>query len=113
MPVEQPAVPLAVRLAALGSEPRLRILAELSAGPLHVSELARRVSMSRQLLYLHLAKLEQAGFVSGVADVAEDGKSLKLFALNDFELNVDIARIVGEYPQTPWRRDAGPGAAEA
>lgn len=101
MPEKQPAVPLAVRLAALGSEPRLRILAELSAGPLHVSELARRVWMSRQLLYLHLAKLEQAGFVSGVADVADDGKALKLFELNEFELNVDIARIVGEYPQTP------------
>lgn len=98
---EQSSVPLVELLAALGSEPRLRILSGLSEGPLHVSELARRVSMSRQLLYLHLAKLEQAGFVSGVADVAEDGKALKLFALNEFELNVDIARIVGEYPRTP------------
>lgn len=101
MPGEKPAVPLAVRLAALGSEPRLRILAELSEGPLHVSELARRVSMSRQLLYLHLAKLEDAGFVNGTSEVSEDGKSLKLFELLDFELSVDIARIVREYPQNP------------
>ncbi|MGL3808095.1 ArsR/SmtB family transcription factor [Paeniglutamicibacter sp. R2-26] len=98
MPGELPVVPLATVLAALGSEPRLRILAELSAGPLHVSELARRVSMSRQLLYLHLAKLEQAGLVSGEADVAEDGKALKRYSLAGFDLRIDIARILDEFP---------------
>lgn len=87
-------VSLASRLAALGSEPRLRILAELSRGELHVSELARRVGMSRQLLYLHLAKLEEAGFVSGVADIAPDGKALKLYSLKEFDLHLNIARIL-------------------
>ena len=92
------AVSLAVKLAALGSEPRLRILAELSRGELHVSELARRVGMSRQLLYLHLAKLEEAGFVAGTAQMAADGKSLKLYCLNDFDLDINIAGILAEYP---------------
>ncbi|PQZ85961.1 transcriptional regulator [Arthrobacter sp. MYb227] len=91
---EGPAVSLASRLAALGSEPRLRILAELSRGELHVSELARRVGMSRQLLYLHLAKLEEAGFISGVADVAPDGKALKLYSLKEFDLRINMARIL-------------------
>lgn len=90
---------LAVRLAALGSEPRLRILAELASGELHVSELARRVQMSRQLLYLHLAKLEEAQFVAGEARIAPDGKALKLYALNDFSLDIDISRILEEFPQ--------------
>lgn len=98
MPEREPRVSLAASLAALGSEPRLKILAELSAGPLHVSELARRVSMSRQLLYLHLAKLEEAGFVSGAVDIADDGKTLKLYSLNDFDLAINIAGILREYP---------------
>lgn len=87
---------LAKKLAALGSEPRLSILIELASGELHVSELARRVGMSRQLLYLHLAKLEEAGFIAGVADVAPDGKALKLYSLKDFDLHVNIARILQE-----------------
>lgn len=99
MSLNDPRISLATRLAALGSEPRLKILAELSEGPLHVSELARRVSMSRQLLYLHLAKLDEAGFVSGIADTAEDGKSVKLYSLNDFGLAIDIGTILGEYPR--------------
>ena len=98
MQEKEPEVSLAAQLAALGSEPRLKILAELSGGPLHVSELARRVSMSRQLLYLHLAKLEEAGFVSGAAGIAADGKSLKLYSLNHFELGINIATILGAYP---------------
>lgn len=81
-------------MAAIGSEPRLAILAELAAGPLHVSELARRVGMSRQLLYLHLAKLEQAGFVRGTPGTNGDGQAVKLYGLEDFRLMVDIEAIL-------------------
>lgn len=88
-------LPLATRLAAIGSEPRLTILAELAAGPLHVSELARRVGMSRQLLYLHLAKLEQSGYVHGTAGATDDGQAVKLYRLEDFRLVIDIAAILG------------------
>lgn len=85
---------LATRLAAIGSEPRLGILAELASGPLHVSELARRAGMSRQLLYLHLAKLEQAGFVHGTAGTSEEGQTVKLYRLEDFSLLIDIEAIL-------------------
>ncbi|TKW67170.1 MAG: winged helix-turn-helix transcriptional regulator, partial [Cutibacterium acnes] len=45
---------LAQMLSALGSEPRLRIIASLETDSTHVSELARRLGMSRPLLYQHL-----------------------------------------------------------
>jgi transposase-like protein len=50
-------VALSQRLAAFASPQRMRIIAELMTGQTHVSELARRVGMSRALLYMHLTKL--------------------------------------------------------
>lgn len=94
---KDPPVSLASKFSALGSEPRLRILVELSQGELHVSELARRVGMSRQLLYLHLAKLEEAGFIIGVADLAPDGKALKLYSLKEFDLHINMAVILRDF----------------
>jgi DNA-binding transcriptional ArsR family regulator len=44
---------------------RMRVVAELSGGRVHVSELARRLGMSRPLLYMHLDRLEKAGLVVG------------------------------------------------
>lgn len=85
---------LAARLTAIASVQRLRILANLESGPLHVSELARRVEMSRALLYMHLTKLEEAGFVAGRLELSDDGKALKLFELVPFTLTVDTAAIV-------------------
>jgi hypothetical protein len=40
--------------------------------------------------------MEQTEFVSGIADVADDGKAPAFF-----ELFVDLARIAGAYPQVP------------
>ena len=56
---------------------RLRIVAELSDGRVHVSELARRLGMSRPLLYMHLDKLEKAGLVAGRLELSVDGKAMK------------------------------------
>lgn len=85
---------LAARLAAIASTQRLRILANLDGEPLHVSELARRVEMSRALLYMHLTKLEEAGFVTGRLELGDDGKALKFFEAVPFSLTVDLAAIV-------------------
>ena len=41
----------------------MRVIAELRSGRVHVSELARRLGMSRPLLYMHLGNLEKAGIV--------------------------------------------------
>ena len=85
---------LSAKLAAIASPQRMRILAELAAQPLHVSELARRVEMSRALLYMHLTRLEEAGFVVGRLELGPDGRALKFFEPVPFALNVDLAAIV-------------------
>ena len=90
----RPAIALSGRLAAVASDQRMRIIALLAEERLHVSELARRIGMSRPLLYMHLAKLEEAGFVTGSLELGEDGKALKYFALTPFELVITTETIV-------------------
>lgn len=80
---------LATRLTAIASVQRLRILANLAEGTVHVSELARRVGMSRALLYMHLTKLEEAGYVAGHLELSEDGKALKIFRAVPFTITID------------------------
>jgi DNA-binding transcriptional ArsR family regulator len=73
---------------------RLRIIAELFAGRVHVSELARRLGMSRPLLYMHLDRLEKAGMVTGQLELSADGKAMKYFELAEFELRISPLAIV-------------------
>lgn len=79
---------LSSRLAAVASPQRMRIIATLTGERLHVSELARRVGMSRALLYMHLAKLEEAGFVTGNLELSDDGKALKFFETVPFAISI-------------------------
>lgn len=79
---------LSSTLAAIASPQRMRIIALLSGEPLHVSELARRVGMSRALLYMHLTKLEEAGFIAGHLELSDDGKALKFFEVVPFTLTI-------------------------
>jgi len=72
---------------------RLRVIAELAEGRVHVSELARRLGISRPLLYMHLDRLEKAGIVTGHLELSEDGKAMKYFELAPFELRLN-AEIV-------------------
>ena len=86
---------LVEQLAALASPHRLRIISVLSTqGRQYVSELARRVGMSRPLLYLHLEKLQAAGFVRSELSLSEEGKALKWFEVCDFELALSPSVIV-------------------
>jgi len=71
----------------------MRIVAELSDGRVHVSELARRLGISRPLLYMHLDRLEKAGLVTGHLELSEDGKAMKYFELAPFELTLTAATI--------------------
>ena len=48
-------------LSALANPHRLRIVAALSRGSTHVSQLARDLGISRPLVHMHLARLEAAG----------------------------------------------------
>lgn len=90
---------LSRRLAAIASPQRMRIIAELMIGETHVSELARRVGMSRALLYMHLTRLEEAGFVHGRLTLSEDGKALKLFELSDFSITITPGSIAAALPE--------------
>lgn len=87
-------IALSSRLAAIASDQRMRVIALLAEERLHVSELARRIGMSRPLLYMHLAKLEEAGFVTGSLELGDDGKALKYYALTPFEIVVNAEVIV-------------------
>ncbi|TQL47649.1 ArsR family transcriptional regulator [Homoserinimonas aerilata] len=92
---------LSIRLTAIASAQRMRIIALLSGEKLHVSELARRVGMSRALLYMHLTKLEEAGFVAGHLELSDDGKALKYFEVVPFTLTIDPAALVAAVAATP------------
>ena len=85
---------LLAMLTAVAHPLRLRIVAELAGGRVHVSELARRLDMSRPLLYMHLDRLEKAGMVTGQLELSEDGKAMKYFQLVPFELCVTAETIV-------------------
>ncbi|MFC8336528.1 ArsR/SmtB family transcription factor [Streptomyces rubiginosohelvolus] len=78
-------------LAAISHPQRLRVIAEFADGRVYVSELARRLGMSRPLLHLHLERLEKAGPVVGTLERGEDGISLKYFELSLFKLHLNLA----------------------
>src|SRR3990167_3549903 len=76
-------------LAALASPHRLRIIAALQAGGRnYVSAMARDLGISRPLLHLHLAKLEEAGLVASQLELSVDGKALNYFEVTDFALQL-------------------------
>ena len=91
-------------LTAVANRLRLRVIAELAEGRVHVSELARRLGISRPLLYMHLDRLEKAGIVTGHLELSEDGKAMKYFELTPFELRL-TAEIITEALQAD-RHDA-------
>jgi DNA-binding transcriptional ArsR family regulator len=85
---------LLAALTAIGHPLRLRIIAELAGGRVHVSELARRLGMSRPLLYMHLDRLEKADLVAGRLELSADGKAMKYFELVPFEVRVTADTVV-------------------
>jgi len=80
-------------LTAVANPLRLRVVAELSGGRVHVSELARRLGISRPLLYMHLDRLEKAGLITGQLELSDDGKAMKYYDLAPFELRLDAGVI--------------------
>ena len=89
------------RLAAVANPHRLRILAHLAGEPTHVSELARRLGMSRALLYMHIRRLEEAGYLTGHLELSADGKAMKYFEVIPFELTLDVRAIIDAVANSP------------
>jgi DNA-binding transcriptional ArsR family regulator len=85
---------LLATLTAIAHPFRLRIIAELAGGRVHVSELARRLGMSRPLLYMHLDRLEKAGLVTGQLELSDDGKAMKYFELVPFDVRVTAETVL-------------------
>ncbi len=75
-------------LAALSNPHRLRILAALRGGRVHVSQLARDVGLSRPLVHVHLQRLEAAGLVTGSLELSDEGKAKKFFEVRPFALTL-------------------------
>ena len=73
---------------ALSHPVRIKIIGILTEGRQYVSELARLVNISRPLLYMHLKKLETARLVTSEMKISENGKAMKYYALEDFELQI-------------------------
>ena len=96
---------LLARLTAVGHPLRLRIIAELAGGRVHVSELARRLGMSRPLLYMHLDKLEKADMVTGHLELSDDGKAMKYFELAPFEFRIDAQTVIDALNEDAQRED--------
>jgi predicted transcriptional regulator len=82
-------------LTAVANPLRLRVIDGLKEGRVHVSELARRLGISRPLLYMHLDRLEKAGLVTGHLELSEDGKAMKYFELAPFEFRLTADIISG------------------
>ncbi len=85
---------LLLRLLALASPHRIRIIAALQrGGRTYVSQMARDIGISRPLLHLHLQKLEEAGLVTSRLELSSDGKALNYFEVSDFVLNLTPAAL--------------------
>ncbi|MBE0524473.1 MAG: winged helix-turn-helix transcriptional regulator [Methanosarcinales archaeon] len=70
---------------------RLKIIHLLSQREWYVYELAKELKVSRQVLYLHLKRLEKSGFVEGDLRLEEDDMRAKNFyRLKGFKVEVGL-----------------------
>lgn len=99
-------------LAALGSAPRLRILAALVPHRQYVSKLAREIGISRPLLHMHLQRLEAVGLVTSSLELSADGKAMNYFEIAPFALNL-TPELIARAAQTlePERNPANDAEA--
>jgi len=84
---------LAAVITALDHPTRRRIVATLLERGTHVSQLARDLEVSRPVLHVHLAKLQEAGLVTSSLRFSADGKSLRHFELRPFDIRLTPERI--------------------
>lgn len=80
---------------AISHPVRLKLLCLLSERERYVYELSKDLSLSRQVIQLHLKRLENAGFVeSDLRLEADDNRAKKFFKLKEFNVNLDIDDLV-------------------
>jgi DNA-binding transcriptional ArsR family regulator len=81
-------------LSALSNPQRMRILASLAGGSVHVSQLAREIGLSRPLVHMHLQRLEAAGLVTGRLEISQDGKAMRFYDVTPFAVQLTPDTIV-------------------
>jgi len=97
--------------SALSNPQRMRILASLVGGSVHVSQLAREIGLSRPLVHMHLQRLEAAGLVTGRLEISQDGKALRFYDVTPFAIHVtpklvvEAARTLGDTAPTTTERE--------
>lgn len=99
-----PAERLAGVIAALDHPTRRRILTILLASDTHVSQLARDLQVSRPVIHVHLARLQEAGLVASSLRFSPDGKSLRVYRLLPFDIRLTpevIAAATGPFVPQP------------
>lgn len=70
---------------------RLKVLYMLSEREWYVYELAKELNVSRQVLYLHLKRLEKAGFVESDLRLEDDDmRAKKFFRIKEFDVKIGI-----------------------
>ncbi|ULT59244.1 winged helix-turn-helix domain-containing protein [Neobacillus drentensis] len=74
---------------------RLKIIAILHQERQYVSQLARDLGISRPLLYLHLQKLEEVELIRSHHEISENGKAMKYYELDSFNLTLNEQVIAG------------------
>jgi len=75
---------------ALSNPVRIKILKLLCEKEWYVYELAKELGISRQLLYLHLKKLEKAGLVESELRLEpDDPRAKKYYRARPFKLVID------------------------
>lgn len=76
---------------ALSHPVRLKLLYLLAERERYVYELAKDLELSRQVVNLHLKRLEKAGFVeSDLRLEDEDMRAKKFFRLKEFEVSLSM-----------------------
>lgn len=70
---------------------RLKLLYMLSEREWYVYELAKELNISRQVLYLHLKRLEKADFLESDLRLEDDDmRAKKFFKLKGFEVKLGV-----------------------
>ena len=80
-------------MAALSNPHRMRVVATLMQGSTYVSQLARELEISRPLLQVHLRRLEAAGLVTSQLRISEEGKAMKFYSVEPFDLHLSPESI--------------------
>lgn len=76
---------------ALAHPLRIQLLYMLSEKERYTYELSKNLNLSRQVIDLHLKRLEKAGFVESNLRLEEnDSRTKKFYRLKNFDVKVDL-----------------------